>query len=82
MPAFASGTRVAPRTLVATARVREDYLSGLESGVTGTPTLFINNVCHVGAYDADSLIEAIERRPLSAGPLPAGPLPGSGVRTQ
>ena len=78
MPAFASGTRVAPRTLVATARVREDYLSGLESGATGTPTLFINNVCHVGAYDADSLIEAIER----VRALPAGPLPGGGVRTQ
>jgi protein-disulfide isomerase len=60
------------------ARVREDYLSGLESGATGTPTLFINNVCHVGAYDADSLIEAIER----VRPVPAGPLPGSGVRTQ
>jgi protein-disulfide isomerase len=60
------------------ARVREDYLSGLESGVTGTPTLFINNVRHVGAYDADSLIEAIER----VRPLPARPLPGSGVRTQ
>lgn len=60
------------------ARVREDYLSGLESGVTGTPTLFINNVRHVGAYDADSLIEAIER----VRPLPARPLPGSAVRTQ
>ena len=59
------------------ARVREDYLSGLESGVTGTAALFINSVRHVGAYDADSLIEAIER----LRPLPAGPLPGSGVRT-
>jgi protein-disulfide isomerase len=50
------------------ARVREDFLSGFDSGVTATPTLFINNVRHVGAYDADSLIEAIERvRPLAAG---------------
>jgi protein-disulfide isomerase len=49
-------------------RVRDDYLSGFESGIRGTPILFVNNVRHVGAYDPDSLIEAIERvRPLSAG---------------
>jgi protein-disulfide isomerase len=61
-----------------TERVREDYRSGLESGATGTPTLFINNLRHVGAYDADSLIEAIER----ARPVPAGRLPGRRVRTR
>jgi hypothetical protein len=66
-----------PASALYGARVREDYLSGLESGVTGKPTLFINNVRHVGAHDAGSLIEAIEH----VRPLPAGALPGSGVRT-
>jgi predicted DsbA family dithiol-disulfide isomerase len=60
------------------SRVRDDYRSGLDSGVTGTPAFFINNVRHVGAYDADSLIEAI----LRVRQVPVGPLPGSGVRTQ
>lgn len=67
-----------PASALYAARVREDYLSGLESGVTGKPTLFINNVRHVGAHDAGSLIEGIEH----VRPLPAGALPGSGVRNQ
>src|SRR3979411_2651153 len=41
------------------SRVREDFLSGLESGVKGTPTFFINNTRYVGPYDADSLTAAI-----------------------
>jgi protein-disulfide isomerase len=67
-----------PASALYAARVREDYLSGLESGAGGQPTLFINNVRHVGAHDAGSLIEAIEH----VRPVPAGALPGSGVRTQ
>jgi protein-disulfide isomerase len=43
------------------ARVREDFLSGLESGVKATPVFFINNVRLVGAYDVDSLADAIQR---------------------
>jgi predicted DsbA family dithiol-disulfide isomerase len=43
------------------SRVREDYRSGMESGVTGTPTFFINSARHIGAYDVDSLVRAIER---------------------
>jgi protein-disulfide isomerase len=43
------------------SRVSEDCVSGLESGVIRTPTFFINNARHVGAYDVDSLIRAIER---------------------
>lgn len=42
-------------------RVREDVHSGLESGVGGTPTLFINGVHHDAPYDPDTLAEAIER---------------------
>jgi protein-disulfide isomerase len=42
------------------ARVRDDFLSGVRSGVNGTPTFFINGVRHDGPFDFDSLLEAIE----------------------
>jgi len=41
-------------------RVREDFLSGVRSGVNGTPTFFINGVRHNGSFDLDSLLAAIE----------------------
>jgi protein-disulfide isomerase len=41
------------------ARVREDFLSGVRSGVNGTPTFFINGLRHDGAWSAGSLINAI-----------------------
>jgi protein-disulfide isomerase len=40
-------------------RIREDFLSGVRSGVNGTPTFFINGVRHDGAWDADSLTDAL-----------------------
>lgn len=40
-------------------RVHEDLLSGIRSGVNGTPTFFINGVRHDGAFDFDSLLAAI-----------------------
>jgi protein-disulfide isomerase len=40
-------------------RVREDFLSGVRSGVNGTPTFFINGVRYAGSYDLDSLLAAI-----------------------
>jgi protein-disulfide isomerase len=42
-------------------RVREDFLSGIRSGVNGTPSLFINGVRYDGARDLDSLLAAIEQ---------------------
>jgi protein-disulfide isomerase len=42
-------------------RVRDDFLSGVRSGVNGTPTFFINGVRHDGAWDAESLIAALRR---------------------
>jgi protein-disulfide isomerase len=42
------------------ARVREDFSSGVRSGVNGTPTFFINGVRHDGSYEAASLLLAIE----------------------
>jgi protein-disulfide isomerase len=44
---------------VYTARVREDFLSGVRSGVNGTPTFFINERRHDGGYDLRSLTEAV-----------------------
>jgi protein-disulfide isomerase len=40
-------------------RIREDILSGVLSGITGTPTFFINGVRHDGSYDFDMLVGAI-----------------------
>jgi protein-disulfide isomerase len=40
-------------------RVREDFLSGVRSGVNGTPTFFINGLRHNGGYDLDSLLSAL-----------------------
>ena len=43
------------------ARVREDFLSGVRSGVNGTPTLFINGMRYDGPRDLDSLLVAVEQ---------------------
>jgi protein-disulfide isomerase len=41
------------------ARVREDFMSGVRSGVNGTPTFYINGVRHDDAYDVDTLLAAL-----------------------
>jgi protein-disulfide isomerase len=43
------------------ARVREDFMSGVRSGVNGTPSFYINGVRHDDSYDADTLLAALER---------------------
>jgi Na+:H+ antiporter, NhaA family len=43
-------------------RVDEDFESAIASGVRGTPAFFIDGEPYDGAYDADSLAEAIEAR--------------------
>jgi protein-disulfide isomerase len=40
-------------------RIREDFMSGIRSGVNGTPTFFVNGVRHNGGYDPESLLAAI-----------------------
>jgi len=40
-------------------RLREDFMSGIRSGVNGTPTFFVNGVRHNGGYDLESLLEAV-----------------------
>jgi protein-disulfide isomerase len=43
------------------ARVREDFMSGVRSGVNGTPTFYINGRRHDASYDVDNLLAALER---------------------
>jgi len=40
-------------------RVREDFSSGVRSGVNGTPSFFINGVPYNGPYDLQSLFTAL-----------------------
>lgn len=42
-------------------RVKEDFRSGVRSGVNGTPTFYINGVRYDGPWDVESLMEEIEK---------------------
>src|SRR5262245_17372086 len=41
-------------------RVRDDFMSGIKSGVNGTPTFYINGVRHDADYGLETLLAAIE----------------------
>jgi len=41
-------------------RVREDFSSGVRSGVNGTPTFFINGVRFDDSWDPDTLTHALQ----------------------
>jgi protein-disulfide isomerase len=43
-------------------RVREDFSSGVRSGVNGTPTFFINGIRHDDSWDPDTLTQALRAR--------------------
>ena len=43
------------------ARVREDFMTGVRSGVNGTPTFYIDGARHDDSYDLDTLLTALER---------------------
>jgi protein-disulfide isomerase len=43
------------------ARVREDFMSGVRSGVNGTPTFYIDGERYEGAYDAEPLLDALKQ---------------------
>jgi protein-disulfide isomerase len=45
---------------VHTPRVREDFTSGVRSGVNGTPTFFINGLRYDGPRDVESMVAAVE----------------------
>lgn len=42
-------------------RVREDFMSGVRSGVNGTPTFYINGARHEDSYDADTMLGALRQ---------------------
>jgi protein-disulfide isomerase len=42
------------------ARVREDFMSGVRSGVNGTPTFYVNGIRYDGGYDLESLLATLE----------------------
>ena len=42
-------------------RVREDFMSGVRSGVNGTPTFYINGARHDDSYDIETLLAALEQ---------------------
>jgi protein-disulfide isomerase len=42
------------------ARVYEDFMSGVRSGVNGTPTFYVNGARHDDSYDVESLLAALE----------------------
>jgi protein-disulfide isomerase len=42
-------------------RVREDFMSGVRSGVNGTPSFYVNGTRHDDSYDLDTLLAALER---------------------
>ncbi len=41
-------------------KVQKDFMSGVESGVNGTPSFFINGVRFNGSFDYKSLLDALE----------------------
>jgi protein-disulfide isomerase len=55
----AFGTELAEH--VHAERVREDFMSGVRSGVNGTPTFYINAARHDDSYEIETLLAAVER---------------------
>ena len=43
------------------ARVHEDFMSGVRSGVNGTPTFYVNGVRHDDSYDFETLLGALQQ---------------------
>jgi len=43
------------------ARIREDFMSGVRSGVNGTPTFYINGARHDDEYELDALLDTLDR---------------------
>ena len=42
------------------ARVHEDFIGGVRSGVNGTPTFYINGTRHDDSYDLETLLTALQ----------------------
>jgi Na+/H+ antiporter NhaA len=63
------------RTRDYTGRIMEDVWSADESGVSGTPTFFINGRRHYGVYDIDTLSERVRAAKTRAQQLARGSIP-------
>ena len=58
------------------ARVREDFVGGVRSGVNGTPTFFLNGTRYDDSWDPETLGAAIEHAMAGRAPVaPATPRP-------
>jgi len=42
-------------------RVRDDFMSGVHSGVNGTPSFYVNGTKYDGSYEAETLLAVLER---------------------
>jgi protein-disulfide isomerase len=42
-------------------RVHEDFMSGVRSGVNGTPTFYANGARYDDSYETETLLAALER---------------------
>ena len=42
-------------------KIREDFMTGVRSGVNGTPTFYINNARHDGSLETPDLLAAVQR---------------------
>ena len=56
---YGRNNRLSDRTFE--ERVRQDFRSGVRSGVNGTPTFYINGARHDDAYDFEVLVAALEK---------------------
>jgi protein-disulfide isomerase len=43
------------------ARVHEDFIGGVRSGVNGTPTFYVNGTRHDDSYDLETLLAALQQ---------------------
>ena len=60
------------REQVHARRVLEDFETGLQSGVKGTPTFFVNGVRHDDEYSFDSLLAALAKARSNRGSAAVG----------
>jgi protein-disulfide isomerase len=42
--------------------IREDFLSGVRSGVNGTPTFYINGIRYNGSWDLETLLKSLRSK--------------------
>jgi protein-disulfide isomerase len=46
---------------VHSTQIREDFPSGVRSGVNGTPTFFVNGLCYNQSWELETLLENLRR---------------------